>query len=61
MANTTINSGNVVTQYDKKLFREYVRGNGFAGFTSTSPMSPITIKEFQGNQIASIPLVTKLT
>ena len=59
MSNTTVNSGNVVTQYDKKLFREYVRGNGFSGYMSTSPLSVITMKEFQKKQIASIPLVSR--
>jgi hypothetical protein len=61
MANTQINSGNVVTKFDKSLFREYVRGNGFSGFIGTAATSPIVIKEEKGGKQISIPFVTKLT
>ena len=61
MANVTVNSGNVVTKYDAKLFREYVRGNGFSAFMSTAITSPIVMKEDRDGKIISIPFVKKLT
>lgn len=60
MSNTTTAAANIVTIYDSKLFREYVRGNGFAGYIGTSSESPIVIKEEGGSKIISIPFVTKL-
>ena len=61
MANTTVSSGNVVTNYDSQLFREYVRGSGFKPFISTSLTSPVVIKEQRNGQKISIPFVTKLS
>ena len=59
MANTTTAAANVVTIYDSKLFREYVRGNGFDGYIGSGTDSPIVIKEEGGSKIISIPFVTK--
>jgi hypothetical protein len=58
MANTAVNSQNVVTRFLSDYFREYVRNNQFSRYTGTSPMMPIVIKE--GRQKISIPLVTRL-
>lgn len=61
MANTQINSGNVVTKYDAKLFREFVRENMFSPFMGTELTQPIVIKEDRDGKIVSIPFVTKLS
>lgn len=58
MANTAVNSQNVVTRFIAEFFREYVRSNQFSRYTGTSPMMPIVIKE--GRKKVSIPLVTSL-
>lgn len=59
MAETTVNTENVVTKYRADFFREFVRGNRFKSFTSTKMTSPIVIKE--DRQQVSIPLITSLT
>jgi hypothetical protein len=61
MSNTTTAAANLVTIYDSKLFREYVRGNGFDGYIGQSTDSPIVIKEEGGQKTISIPFVTKLS
>lgn len=62
MTDFTTSSGNVVTKFDAKLMREYVRGNAFGKFMGKmGTKSPITIKEDSSGKIISIPLTTKLT
>lgn len=58
MANTQVNSGNVVTKWLSEFFREYIRASAFAKYTGTDTSLPIVIKE--GRQKISIPLVTRL-
>lgn len=61
MSNTTTNAANVVTIYDKKLFREYVRGNGFTSYIGSGADMPIVMKIEGGQKVISIPFVTKLS
>lgn len=58
MANTQVNSANVVTKWLSEYFREYIRASAFAKYTGTDASLPIVIKE--GRQKISIPLVTRL-
>lgn len=59
MANTAVNSGNVVTKFQSEFFREWLRGNRFARYTGTGMNNVICIKE--DRKKVSIPLVTRLT
>ena len=61
MTNVTVNSNNVVTNYDKELFKEYVRGSGFKPFMGTSTSMPICVKEEPGGKKISIPFIHKVT
>lgn len=58
MANSTINSGNVVTRFQKKVNREYVREGRFAPFIGKDTEAIIQVK--QDLKKVSIPLVAKL-
>lgn len=64
MADTTVSSGNTVTQWEDRAFIEYVRTNRFNAYMSTSPMAVIHANENltrnNGNKV-SIPLLTRLT
>jgi hypothetical protein len=59
MAETSVHSTNVVTNWLKDFWVEYVRKSRFAPYTGTTDNNIIVIKE--GRQIISIPLVTKLS
>lgn len=59
MTNTTINSGNVVTNFQKKVNREYVRGGRFGPFIGTSENA--IIQSNRDLKKRSIPLVGKLS
>jgi hypothetical protein len=61
MANSQVNSGNVVKKYDSELFVEYVRGNAFSPFMGSDLTGPIVVKEDSSGKIISIPFVTKLS
>lgn len=64
MAETTVNSANIVEQWDSEFFKEYVRANWFKDYMGTSSDMPIVIKEnltkMKGDRI-TIPLVRKLS
>jgi N4-gp56 family major capsid protein len=64
MAQTTIASGNQVTQWRKKFFAEYVRDTIFSPYFGTNENSIIQIIEdltSKAGKIVSLPLVTRLT
>ena len=59
MAESTINSANIVTKFQKKAYLEYVRGGRFAPLIGNTINSPIqTNRDLQKH---SIPLVAKLS
>lgn len=64
MADTAVNTNNVVQQWDDQFFMEYVRQNRFRRYMGTSMNSIFQVKEDlttkSGNKI-TIPLVTRLT
>ena len=62
MATTTINSGSIVTKYESKYFKEFVRESGFNPYMGTSPMSPFVVKRqlIDKGQVINIPLVSAL-
>lgn len=59
MANTTVSSDLVVTNYLSDFYREFVRENMFSPYTGTSNANVINIK--MDKQKIEIPLVTRLT
>lgn len=59
MTSTTVNSSNVVTRWQKKVNKEYVRGGRFGQYTGKTENAIIQIKE--DLKKVSIPLVGKLT
>lgn len=59
MTQTTINSSNVVTRYEKEVTKEYIRGNRFSKYMGTSSNAIIRIRE--GKQIVDFPLINRLT
>lgn len=58
MAETTVNSANVVTRHESEVVKEYIRNNRFSKYIGTSENSIIRIRE--GKQIVSIPLIPRL-
>lgn len=58
MANSTVNSANVVTKYEKEVTKEYIRNNRFSRYTGTTENSIIRIRE--GLQKVSFPLISRL-
>lgn len=60
MANTTAHASNVVTNWKRKAFFEYVRNNRFAKFSGTGENNVIIMKEDERQQF-SIPMVHRLT
>lgn len=63
MATTTINTGSVVTKYEPKYFKEFVRESGFNPYMGKSPMSPFVVKKqtVDKGQVINIPLVSAMT
>jgi N4-gp56 family major capsid protein len=64
VAQTTVASGNQVTQFRKKFFAEYVRESLFAPYMGDDVNSIIQIVEdlsSKAGKIISVPLVTRLT
>jgi hypothetical protein len=59
MASTTVHSSNVVTKWQKKVNKEYVRGGRFGPFTGKTENAIIQVKE--DLKKVSIPLVGKVT
>lgn len=59
MTSTTVNSNNVVTKFQKKVNKEYVRGGRFGPYTGKTDNAIIQIKE--DLKKVSIPLVGKLS
>lgn len=59
MANSTINSGNVATRFQKKVNRQYVREGRFGPYIGKDTESIIQVK--QDLKKVSIPLVSKLS
>lgn len=63
MANTTVNAGNVVKQWESKFFAEYVRENLFAPYMGSDEYSAIQMNENltkNKGDVVSIPLVKAL-
>lgn len=58
MANTTVASGNIVTNFRTDFYREFVRENMFSPYIGTSNANVINIK--MDKKKISIPLVTSL-
>lgn len=58
MANSTVNSSNIVTKYSAEVTAEFIRNNRFSRYTGTSPNNIIRIRE--GKQIISFPLISRL-
>lgn len=58
MAETTVASELVVTNYLDEFFKEWIRSNQFSRYTGTGMNNIINIKE--GRQAIEIPLVTRL-
>ncbi|TVM02746.1 MAG: hypothetical protein CV087_08765 [Candidatus Brocadia sp. WS118] len=59
MVDSTISSGNVVTNFMAEFAREYVRESRFSKYTGKTANSIIHIKE--GLQTISLPLISKLS
>ena len=59
MTNSTVNSGNVVTKFQKKVNREYVRGGRFGPHIGKTENAIIQVK--QDLKKVSIPLIAKLS
>lgn len=59
MANSTVNSGNVVTNFQRKVNRQYVREGKFGPFIGTTENA--IIQSNRDLQKHSIPLVAKLS
>ena len=59
MTQSTTNSANVVTNYEKMVTREYIRNNRFAKYIGTGSNAIIRVRE--GKQIVSFPLINRLT
>lgn len=60
MANTTAATENVVTNWKRRTFREYVRQNRFNKFMGTGSNNVIVIREDE-RQTFSVPMVARLT
>lgn len=63
MANTTVNADNIVEQWSKKFYREWVRALQFNSLMGMEPNAPIQVNEELGKEAGeaiTLSLVTRL-
>ena len=60
MTATTTSAGNVVTNWERKYFKEYTRASRFGKFEGTGSNNIIVAREGNG-QIVDVPMVGRLT